>query len=67
MQVTTKLQESVSLFSCRIPQALVWFGALEYSEDLKNILNKRSELKNGDRQEVEIRGCTIEAVRVSVI
>ena len=47
----------------RIPQALVWFGVLEYSADLMKTLDDPDHrFQTGDPQEVEIRGCTIAAV-----
>ncbi len=49
----------------RIPQALVWLGALEYSERLNKLMKAAHMFKTGDREEVEIRGCTIWAVEVS--
>ena len=46
----------------RVPQSLQYFGALSYSQELMEILSKNQILKSGDPFEVEIRGCSIEAV-----
>lgn len=46
----------------RVPQALVHLGALRYSNELMDSLKKGELLSSGDRREVEIRGCSIEAV-----
>ncbi|XP_017790668.1 PREDICTED: UPF0553 protein C9orf64 homolog [Habropoda laboriosa] len=50
----------------RVPQVLVYFGAMRYSDDLLKRLQSDVELENGSQDEIEIRGCSIEAVeRVS--
>ncbi|XP_063050407.1 queuosine salvage protein [Engraulis encrasicolus] len=46
----------------RVPQALVHLGVLKYSDDLMNALKRGEMLSSGDRREVEIRGCSIDAV-----
>ncbi|KAL2092588.1 hypothetical protein ACEWY4_012386 [Coilia grayii] len=46
----------------RVPQALVHLGVLKYSDELMNTLKKGELLSSGDRREVEIRGCSIDAV-----
>ncbi|XP_055917141.1 Q-nucleotide N-glycosylase 1 [Eupeodes corollae] len=54
----------------RVPQVLVHFGALEYTDELLETLNKDIILENGDRKEVEIRGASIyivERVRDAVL
>ena len=48
----------------RVPQSLVHFRALEYSDQLYELLNKNHMFQNGDRQEIEIRGCSIHAVEL---
>lgn len=48
----------------RIPQALVHFGAMRYSEDLLKKLKEGQLFRNGDREEMEIRGCSIWAVEL---
>uniref|UniRef100_A0A8C5Q6Y7 Queuosine 5'-phosphate N-glycosylase/hydrolase n=1 Tax=Leptobrachium leishanense TaxID=445787 RepID=A0A8C5Q6Y7_9ANUR len=48
----------------RIPQALVHFGAMRYSEKLLNKLNEGWLFQNGDLEEVELRGCSIWAVEL---
>ena len=52
------------IFLFRVPQTLVRFGALQYTERLYELLNKNHMFKNGDREEVEIRGCSIHAVEL---
>jgi len=46
----------------RVPQTLQFFGVLTYSSELVAFLRLESEMSPGDRREVEIRGCSIEAV-----
>ena len=48
----------------RVPQSLVHFGALEYSCELYEKLSQNHMFQNGDREEVEIRGCSIHAVEL---
>ena len=62
-----KIRETNSIFRKsfpRVPQSLVHFGALEYSEKLDRMLNENHMLSSGDREEVEIRGCSIHAVEL---
>lgn len=57
--------DSITMFAdYRIPQALVHFNAMEYSEKLMEYLNKGQLMETGDRYEVEIRGCSIWAVEL---
>lgn len=57
--------DSVTMFAdYRIPQALLYFDALEYSKELKEYLESGKRLKTGDRYEVEIRGCSIWATEL---
>ncbi|XP_025108209.1 LOW QUALITY PROTEIN: queuosine salvage protein-like [Pomacea canaliculata] len=52
--------DTITMFAdYRIPQALVYFGALKYSKELMELLQKDTLLKSGDRVEMEIRGCSI--------
>ncbi|XP_061708289.1 queuosine 5'-phosphate N-glycosylase/hydrolase [Cydia pomonella] len=48
----------------RVPQVLVYFGALSYSEELMEKLKRDELLPSGSEQEVEIRGCSIHAVEL---
>ena len=50
----------------RIPQCLVWFGALQYDPGLTELFERSHMFKTGDRMEVEIRGCSIHAVEMIV-
>lgn len=43
----------------RVPQALVHFGAMEYSDKLNKLLSTNHTFMNGDQEEMEIRGCSI--------
>nr|XP_033799368.1 queuosine salvage protein-like [Geotrypetes seraphini] len=43
----------------RIPQALVQFGAMRYSEELMKKLKEGEMFQYRDKQEMEIRGCSI--------
>ena len=46
----------------RVPQSLQYFGAFFYSDELMKMLQSNAILSSGDPLEVEIRGCSIEAV-----
>ncbi|CAH2306001.1 Hypothetical predicted protein [Pelobates cultripes] len=48
----------------RIPQALVHFGVMRYSENLLKKLNEGWLFQNEDVEEIEIRGCSIWAVEL---
>lgn len=57
--------DTITMFAdYRIPQALVQFNAMEYSDKLITFLNKGQLMNTGDRYEVEIRGCSIWAVEL---
>lgn len=46
----------------RIPQVLIHFGAIRYSNPLLSKLQSDLELESGSSEEVEIRGCSIDAI-----
>lgn len=48
----------------RVPQALVYLGALRYSDTLMQALKNGELLSSGDQREVEIRGCSIWCVEL---
>ncbi|XP_068223348.1 queuosine 5'-phosphate N-glycosylase/hydrolase isoform X2 [Palaemon carinicauda] len=50
----------------RVPQAMVYFGALKYSDELMDKLKKEMLFQNGDSEEVEIRGCSMHAAELIV-
>eukprot|EP00095_Tigriopus_kingsejongensis_P011032 maker-scaffold109_size355148-snap-gene-1.19 protein:Tk11032 transcript:maker-scaffold109_size355148-snap-gene-1.19-mRNA-1 annotation:"hypothetical protein LOTGIDRAFT_195975" len=50
----------------RVPQSLQYFGAFKYSEELLNRLKTNAELQFGHLFEMEIRGCSIQAVDLIV-
>ncbi|XP_044302478.1 queuosine salvage protein isoform X3 [Varanus komodoensis] len=51
---------SVTIFAdYRIPQVLVYLGAMKYSDELMKKLKEGHMFQSGDKQEVEIRGCSI--------
>ncbi|XP_054843435.1 queuosine salvage protein isoform X2 [Eublepharis macularius] len=51
---------SVTIFAdYRIPQVLVHLGAMKYSEELMKKLKEGHMFQSGEKQEVEIRGCSI--------
>jgi len=55
--------DSLTMFAdYRVPQVLVHFGALKYNEHLLGRLKSGEQLQNGEREEVEIRGCSVAAV-----
>lgn len=52
--------DSLTMFAdYRVPQALVYLGALRYSAALMDALMNGELLSSGERREVEIRGCSI--------
>ncbi|XP_019878710.2 queuosine salvage protein [Aethina tumida] len=57
--------EVISMFAdYRVPQTLLWYNILEYSEELVKKLKDNVILKNGEEMEIEIRGCSIHAVEL---
>lgn len=55
--------DQITMFAdYRVPQSLQYFGAFEYSNELMSCLKSGQIIENGDAFEVEIRGCSIEAV-----
>ncbi|CAB4058279.1 unnamed protein product [Lepeophtheirus salmonis] len=46
----------------RVPQSLQYLGVFEYSKELMHVLKLDELLPNGSEMEVEIRGCSIDAV-----
>lgn len=49
----------------RVPQALAYLGALEYSPELLEQLGEGKRLENGSKAEVELRGASIAVCDVS--
>ncbi|XP_047035965.1 queuosine salvage protein [Helicoverpa zea] len=57
--------DKITMFAdYRVPQVLVYFGALSYSDELMDKLKKDVLLSSGSPEEVEIRGCSIHAVEL---
>ncbi|KZS05422.1 UPF0553 protein [Daphnia magna] len=57
--------DTITMFAdYRVPQALVHFGAMEYSDKLNKLLSTNHTFMNGDQEEMEIRGCSIHAVEL---
>ena len=57
--------DTITMFAdYRIPQALLYFGAIEYSKEFREYLEKDHLMKSGDRYELEIRGCSIWATEL---
>jgi hypothetical protein len=57
--------DTITMFAdYRIPQVLVHYGALKYSDELMDLLKSDNLLENGSECEVEIRGCSIQAVEM---
>lgn len=55
--------DSLTMFAdYRVPQSLQYFGALTYSDELMEVLRRGDLMPNNTPMEVEIRGCSIEAV-----
>lgn len=60
------LRDTITMFAdYRIPQVLVHFGALTYSEELMDDLKNDKLLENGEPKEVEIRGASIYIVEAA--
>ncbi|XP_040213137.1 queuosine salvage protein [Rana temporaria] len=57
--------DKITMFAdYRIPQALVHFGTMRFSEELLKKLKEGLLFQNGDQEEMEIRGCSIWAVEL---
>lgn len=57
--------DAITMFAdYRVPQVLVHFGCLEYSDELLAILRTDVIMANGCAEEVEIRGASIHAVEL---
>lgn len=55
--------DRVTMFAdYRIPQALAYLGVLQYSPDLRSRLDEKHLFHHDDKEEVEIRACSIVAV-----
>ncbi|XP_075217034.1 queuosine 5'-phosphate N-glycosylase/hydrolase-like isoform X1 [Lycorma delicatula] len=55
--------DTITMFAdYRVPQVLVHFGVLKYSPELHKLLKSEVLLESGCEEELEIRGCSIEAV-----
>ncbi|XP_058175467.1 queuosine 5'-phosphate N-glycosylase/hydrolase [Anopheles ziemanni] len=61
--------DAITMFAdYRVPQVLVHFGTLSYSEQLMALLKEDKLLENGCREELEIRGASIHIVeRLKVV
>ena len=46
----------------RVPQCLQYLGVLNYSEDLRQRIEREDKISPGSAEEMEIRGCSIHAV-----
>lgn len=58
------LDEITMFADYRVPQTLLWYGVLEYSDSLNKKLKDQVVFANGDEEEQEIRGCSIQAVEL---
>lgn len=59
--------DTITMFAdYRIPQALVYFGVLSYSDELTELLRTNHLFRSGDELEVEIRGASIYATDLLV-
>ncbi|KAI4465176.1 hypothetical protein MML48_3g00013489 [Holotrichia oblita] len=57
--------EEITMFAdYRVPQSLLYFNVLEYSNELQEKLKSNYIFANGDPMEVEIRGCSIHAIEL---
>ncbi|XP_020822586.1 queuosine 5'-phosphate N-glycosylase/hydrolase [Phascolarctos cinereus] len=56
---------SITMFAdYRLPQVLAYLGAVRYSDELLKKLLKGEMFSSGDKQEVEIRGCSVWCVEL---
>ena len=55
----TNISEITMFADYRVPQSLVAFNVLQYSDELKNLLKTRTPVQPGDELESEIRGMSI--------
>jgi len=46
----------------RIPQSLAHLGVIRYSDELTDILKKKTEIAPNDAMEIEVRGVSVEAI-----
>ncbi|KAJ8736674.1 hypothetical protein PYW08_007330 [Mythimna loreyi] len=60
----TDIDQLTMFADYRVPQVLVYFGALSYSDELMEKLKNDVLLPSGSEEEVEIRGCSIHAVEL---
>uniref|UniRef100_A0A146KVD5 Queuosine 5'-phosphate N-glycosylase/hydrolase n=1 Tax=Lygus hesperus TaxID=30085 RepID=A0A146KVD5_LYGHE len=59
--------DTITMFAdYRVPQVLVAYGILQYSDELMGVLRKNEILQSGCEFEIEIRGCSIRAVDLVV-
>jgi len=58
------LDEITMFADYRVPQTLLWYGVFEYSPVLLEKLQQNVIFKNGDVEEIEIRGCSIHAIEL---
>lgn len=57
--------DEITMFAdYRVPQSLIFYNVLEYSNELNDLLKRKVMLDNGNEMEVEIRGCSIHAVEL---
>lgn len=55
--------DEITMFAdYRVPQSLLYFHVLEYDDEITDLLKSNTLLENGSEYEIEIRGCSIEAV-----
>jgi len=50
----------------RVPVTLLEMGVLEYSEELRSMVQRRETLASGCEMEVEIRAATVQAVEMII-
>ncbi|KDR22309.1 hypothetical protein L798_01179 [Zootermopsis nevadensis] len=57
--------DTITMFAdYRVPQVLIYYGVLKYSDELMELLKSDKLLENGSENEVEIRGCSIQATEL---
>lgn len=60
------IPNSLSFLPHRVPQGLLYLDVLQYSDELMGRLVRGEHVEVGSSEEVEIRGCSIWAVEVSI-
>ena len=58
------IQELTMFPDYRVPQALLYLNVISYTDELMKRIEKEEILPHGEREEMEIRGCSIHVVEL---